>query len=186
MTPFEHLSVLISIILGMGIAHLLWSVHLLVQARARVRFHWLPLTWCALVFVSLVQWWWGSFDMRTRQDWNFFYFLFVLLRPVVAYLSAAFVLPTLEPGSPVDLRQYYFANRQWLFSLLAAGNLLDAVRRNVEGQPWSDIAVWSNLVSCALLGSLAASRGVRHHAVITLLTAALYGAFILRAALELR
>jgi hypothetical protein len=35
MTPFEHLSVLISIILGLGIAHLLASVHKLVQARAR-------------------------------------------------------------------------------------------------------------------------------------------------------
>jgi hypothetical protein len=186
LTPFEHLSVLISIILGLGIAHLLWSVHLLVQKRARVRFHWLPLVWSALVFVSLVEWWWASFGMRSQHDWNFFYFLFVLLRPVVAYLSAAFVLPTLEPGVSCDLRQYYFANRQWLFSLLAAGNLLDAVRRHLEGAPLADVGVWSNLVSCLLLGSLAVSRNARLHAVITLLTAALFALFILRAALELR
>jgi hypothetical protein len=185
MTPFEHLSVLISIILGLGIAHLLWSLQQLVQARARVRFHWLPLAWSGLVFVGLVEWWWASFGMRAQSDWNFFFFLFVLLRPVTAYLGAAFVLPTVEPATPIDLERYYFANRRWLFSVLAAGNLLDAVRRGVEGVPLADIAVWSNLVSCLLLGSLGVVRSARFHALITLLTAALFAVFIVRAALEL-
>lgn len=166
-------------------AHLLWSFHLLAQKRSRVRFHWLPLVWAALVFVSLVEWWWASFGMRSQHEWNFFYFLFVLLRPVVGYLSASFVLPTLEPGAACDLRQYYFDNRQWLFSLLAAGNLLDALRRLLEGAALGDIGVWSNLVGCLLLASLAVSRNVRHHAAITLLTATLFAVFVVRAALEL-
>lgn len=41
MTPFEYLSVLISIILGLGLAHLLSAVRELIQRRARVRFYWL-------------------------------------------------------------------------------------------------------------------------------------------------
>ena len=185
MTPFEHLSVLISIILGLGIAQLLWTFHQLVQARSRVRFYWLPLTWSALIFVAIVEWWWVSFGMRTQSEWNFFYFLFVLLRPVTAYLSAAFVLPTPEPATPIDLRRYYFDNRRWLFALLAAGNLLDGLRRVLEGTPFAEVAVWSNFVSCLLLVSLALSRSVRYHTVLTLLTAGLFALFILRAALEL-
>ena len=45
MTPFEHLAVLISLVLGLAIAQLLTTAHRLVLARERVRFYWLPLTW---------------------------------------------------------------------------------------------------------------------------------------------
>lgn len=36
-SPFEHISVLVSIILGLGITQLLMSAHRLVQARDRVK-----------------------------------------------------------------------------------------------------------------------------------------------------
>jgi hypothetical protein len=184
-TPFEHLSVLISIILGLGITHLLANVNALAQARGRVRLHWLPVVWSVLVFVGLVQWWWGSFDMHTAGDWNFFFFLFVLLRPVVAYLSAAFVLPQVEPGVTYDLREYYFRNRYWLFLLLAGGNVLDGLRRMMTGQQLEEIAVWSNFVSSLIVASLAFVTSERYHAVVTGLTVALYGTFIMSSALEL-
>ena len=56
MTPFEHLTVLISIVIGMGLAHLLNTVHELIQERARVRFYWLSVLWFFLIFISLVEW----------------------------------------------------------------------------------------------------------------------------------
>jgi hypothetical protein len=183
-STFEHLSVLISIILGMGVTHLLANVHDLVQARRRVVVYWLPILWSVIIFIGLVQWWWVSFAMHQQEHWNFFYFLFLLLRPVTLYLTAAFVLP--RPGrGTCDLRAYYFDNRYWLFLLLATGNVLDGLRRYYEGQPMSDIEVWSNFVSAGLLGSLAISDDERWHAVIALLTAALFGTFIVTSALEL-
>jgi len=56
MTPFEYLSVLISIILGLGLTHLLSAVRELIQKRAQVRFYWLALIWAALIFMAQVQW----------------------------------------------------------------------------------------------------------------------------------
>lgn len=185
MSPFEHLSVLISIILGLGVTQLLSNVHELVQARTRVRLHWLPVVWSGLVFIGLVQWWWASFGMHGQREWNFFYFLFILLRPVSAYLSAAAVLPKIEPGESCDLREYYFGNRRWLFLLLSFGNLLDGLRRMLSGEQIQDIAVWSNFVSCALLVSLAFSANERLHTAVTLLTAGLFATFIVAAALQL-
>ncbi|MGD2067149.1 MAG: hypothetical protein PVI57_00585 [Gemmatimonadota bacterium] len=185
MTLFEHLSVLISIVIGLGLTHILSNAHELVQARDRVRRHWLPMAWAVLVFVALVQWWWTSFTFRTRHDWTFFYFLFLLLRPVVFYLAAAFVLPRVEPDRPCDMRAYYFRTRGWLFSLLAFGQVLDGVRRIVAGEPITEISVWSNFVSATLVGSLARVENVRWHAVITVLTAALFLAFLVQSALTL-
>ena len=188
MTPFEHLAVLISIVLGLGIAHLLTSVHRLVQARARVRTYWLPLLWTLLLFVTQIEWWWAIFALRTETVWNFFYFLFVLLSPVSLYLAAAFVLPEVEAGgdAPIDLRAYYYENRRWFFAIVAAGPMLDASRRAVQAGTWLDAGVVSNLIAAVLLSLLALTSRPRVHGVATLLITALFGYFLLSAALELR
>lgn len=182
MTYFEHLSVLISIVIGLGLTHLLANVHELVQARERVQVHWLPVAWAVLVFVGLVQWWWSSFTFSTRDEWTFFYFLFLLMRPVTSYLSAAFVLPRVDAGADYDLRAYYFETKGWLFTLLASGNVLDGVRRMLEGEAASEVSVWSNFVSAALVGSLAITDDERYHAFITAVTIGLFLMFLLQAA----
>ena len=186
MTPFEHLAVLISIVLGLGLTQLLLSAHRLVQARERVTFYWLPVAWAAILFVSLIEWWWASFALRTETVWNFFYFLFILLSPVSLYLAAAFALPEIEPGTRYDLRAYYYGNRVWFFGVLAASPALDALRRGLQAGSWRDVGAWSNVVAAALLASLAVSRRQWHHIVVTLLVAALFGFFIVSAALQLR
>ena len=186
MTPFEHLAVLISIVLGLGLTQLLASVHRLAQARDRVRLYWLPLVWVALIFVTQVEWWWASFALRTETVWNFFYFLFVLMSPVSLYLAAAFALPEIEPGQRYDLREFYYENRGWFFGVVALGPALDAVRRGIQAGSATDFGAWSNAVSAVLVASLAVSRRQWYHAAVTLALSALFAYFIVSAALELR
>jgi hypothetical protein len=186
MTAFEHLAVLISIVLGLAIAQLLTTAHRLVLARERVRFYWLPVAWAVLLFVTLVEWWWGIFALRGVTTWNFFYFLFILLSPVSLFLATASVLPEVEPERAYDLRDYYYRNRGWLFSLIALGPLLDGVRRAVQAGSFTDLGAASNLLSAVLVGSLAVSRRPLQHAAITLSVAGLFLYFIVSAALQLR
>lgn len=188
MTPFEHLTVLVSIVIGMGITHLLTTVHELVQVRTRVRFYWLPVLWFVLLFISLVEWWWAIFALRTTVKWNFFYFLFLLMSPVTLYLAAAFVLPDdSERGAEViDLRHYYYENSGWLFTMLAISPALDGVRRGITAGSFADTGSWSNLVSALLLASLAKVKRPWYHALITLIVAALFLSFIVSSAMELK
>ncbi len=188
MTPFEHLTVLISIVIGMGLAHLLNTVHELIQVRGRVRVYWLPVLWFFLIAVGLVEWWWAIFALRTTVKWNFFYFLFVLLSPISLYLAAAFVLPDdSERGNDViDLRRYYYENRGWLFGTLAVNPALDAIRRGVEVGTVTDLSVWSNATAAVLVASLGMVKTPWYHAVITLIVASLFGSFIVSSALLLR
>lgn len=185
MTAFEHLSVLISLVLGLGIAHLLSSVHHLVLARHRVRFHWLPLLWAALMFIGLVQEWWSIFELRDRPEWNFFGFLVTLIDPVILYLTASFVLPPVEADRPCDLKAYYFGVRAWFFPLAAWGNLFDGVRRLWEGLPPGHVAIWSNFLGAALILSLARVRNERYHALVTLAIAAVFAVYLLMAAVRI-
>jgi hypothetical protein len=184
-TPFEHLSVLISIIIGLGIAHLLFNVHRLVVARERVRGYWLAIVWVALVFTAQVQWWWSSFGFRDEVRWNFFYFLFILLSPVSLYLAAAFVLPDIERRRRYDLREYYYRNSRWFFAIMAMSPLLDAFRRGFEAGTAASFDVWSNAIAALMLASLTVSRSAVHHVLVTLTVTALFMAFIVSSAIEL-
>ena len=186
-TPFEHLSVLISIILGLGIAQLLTNVHALAQAADRVRVYWLSVLWATLIFVGQVEWWWSSFSFQKLplETWSFFYFLFVLLSPVTLYLAAAFVLPGIGPGERVDLRAHYYRTKGWFFAMAAAGPALDAVRRGLSSGSLGDLGVTSNVAAAALVGSLALTEREAYHAVVTLGVVSLFAYFIVSAALNL-
>lgn len=188
MTPFEHLTVLVSIVIGLGIAHLLTTVHELVQVRSRVRFYWLPVAWLVLIFVALIEWWWAIFALRMTVQWNFFYFLFLLMSPVTMYLAAAFVLPDdSERGHDViDLRRYYYENSTWLFGVLSVSPALDGIRRAVTAGTVRDTGAWSNLVSAVLLASMGVVRKPLYHTIMTLIVASLFLSFIVSSALQLR
>ena len=185
MSAFEHLSVLISIVIGMGLAHLLISVQRLVQARDRVTSYWLSVLWTILIFVTLIEWWWASFAFRDRQDWNFFYFLFILASPISLYLAAAFVLPWAEDGRIYDLRDYYYSTRKFFFLLVAIGPTLDAIRRAGQAGSITDFGAVSNAISAVLVGSLAFSEKPWHHTLVTLIVTGLFGIFIVSEALKL-
>jgi hypothetical protein len=185
-TPFEHISVLVSIVLGLGLTQLLIGVHRLVQGRERIRTYWLSLLWVALIFVSQVEWWWASYALRDLTVWNFFYFLFVLLSPVSLFLASAFVLPEIESEKHYDLREYYYRNRSWFFAFVATGPALDAIRRGLQAGTFADFGSLSNAVTAILLVSLAISRNARWHATVTLFAGGLFLFFIVSSALQLR
>ncbi len=186
MTPFEHLAVFVSIVLGLGVAQLTTAVHRLAAARARVRPCWLPLAWVGLIFVTRVEWWWAVYAMRHRLAWNFVYFRFVVLSPVSLYLAAAFAPPGVGPGGRYDLREYYYADRRWFFGFVAAGPVLDAVRRSTQAGTRRDAGVVSNRAAAAMVATLTVSRRPAYHAAVTAVVAALCFAFILESAFELR
>lgn len=119
MSQFEYLSVLVSIIIGLGLSHLLASAARLIQMRSRVRFHAPTLLWMALLFLLQVQIWWAAFGDRGEEVWNFFDFLSFLLIPVLAYLLTYLLVPELEGEATADLEASYHRNRGWFFGLLA-------------------------------------------------------------------
>ena len=132
MDVFSHLSVLISIILGLGLSHLLSRVGELFQARAMhggaVRIYWVQMAWVLVVFIAHVQLWWALFFWTERlESASYFDFILVLLGPVTLFLASRIVLPDLEDNPTVDLRQYFHAIRPWFFTVLALYPLVAAI-----------------------------------------------------------
>lgn len=121
MDPFSYLSVLISIVLGLGLSHLLAGAAQLVRHRATVRLYAPTLFWMGMLFLLHIQVWWSVFALRRIEAWTFFGFMLVLAIPMMVYLLSYLQVP--DKGE-VDLRQRYYENRGWFFALLTLLPLL--------------------------------------------------------------
>lgn len=178
MTPFEYLSVLISIILGLGISHLLTSAARLIQRRQRVRFYAPTLLWMATLFLAQVQIWWAAYDARHDAEWNFFSFLFFLLIPVLAYLLTYVLVPDLETEGAIDLRASYHANRVWFFALLGAVAVVSLTRDLArDGRAALDVAFRASFL--VLAGIAASVKREGFHQANAVLVLLLFGAYVL-------
>ncbi|HEX5725907.1 MAG TPA: hypothetical protein VFX98_10615 [Longimicrobiaceae bacterium] len=171
MEIFAHLAVLVSIILGLGLSHLLSRVGELVQARAtlgvRVTTYWVQLAWVLVVFLAHVQLWWSLFRWADRlPQASYFEFLLVLMGPVTLFMASRIALPDLEDNPTVDLRQYFFAIRPWFFTILGCYPLVAAVTMVfVDDWRWSPDRLVQLALSAALFSG-ALVRSERYHRVL--------------------
>ncbi|MFV1988926.1 MAG: hypothetical protein ACC682_16770 [Gemmatimonadota bacterium] len=97
MTLFEFILVMVSLILAIGVTHLLQGVAAIVQQRKELDFSWVPLVWASYLFLVTAAHWWSLWDMR-GADWTFPAFFFVLLPPTLLYLAVSLLVSS-GPGT---------------------------------------------------------------------------------------
>src|SRR5438445_8258271 len=93
MSPFEYLSVLISIVLALGMTRVLAGVGEMLQASSHRQIYWVHVLWIVNLFLYLVVAWWIFYRWRNQQPWTFFLFVFVLISPTILYLAAMLLFP---------------------------------------------------------------------------------------------
>ena len=93
MNEFEYISVLLSILIGLGVTQLLSGLARLVRdGRALAPAWWVLLTVGTLLVASF-QVWWISFAWRTVTEWTFFSYVTFMVQPVLLYLLSYLILP---------------------------------------------------------------------------------------------
>lgn len=132
MDPFAYLSVLTSLVIGLGIARLLTGVGWMMQSRSRVHFSWTHGLWIANVFLFALLNWWILFRWRTQTEWTFFLLLFLLATPTITFVLTVLLFPESIPDG-FDYGQYFLSNRPWFFGLSALLAPLDAIDTALKG-----------------------------------------------------
>jgi len=185
MSNEEYLSVLVSIVVGLGISHLLTGVGNLLVDRARVRFYWVWGAFVLLVFMAYVQFWWATIGLGGEAvRTNFFGFLFFMLPPIGLFLMTVLLLPDFEGEGTIDLRRHYFANHRWFFGIGALVPLLSAIRAVVlSGDPITELDRLFDAAFITLLLTGAVSRSPRVHAVLATISLAAFLAMIVTTSL---
>jgi len=179
MDEFNYLSVLVSIVLGLGIAQLLTGVGRLLQNRARIRLYWPVIACVATMLLVHIQLWWSMFELRDHAGWTFLDFVAVLSLPIVLYLMSALVLPDFGDSQPDDLRAHYYANCRWYYGLGVLLVLLTFARELVlDGSVDRDLDSLSKLGFAALFASGAVVRAVRFHEALVTVNLGLLAVYI--------
>lgn len=175
---YQHVVVVMSIVLGLAVTQLLKGIAQLYRTRSRVRPYWLHSAWVGVLLVFSLLLWWTFWLYRGISEWNFFRFVLYLSPIIALYYLTALVIP--DPSEPVtDLKQYYFSNRRGLFGTFAVcGVLTGATATVVRGLPLTDPSNLFRLALVLLMLVALRSAGERVHAVVLVLCTALMFFFI--------
>ena len=133
MDLFEYTAVLTSIIIGLGLAHLLRGLAGLIQHPEKARLYWVHLLWVGYLFFTLVFWWWWEFRLGEIETWTLQLYLFVVFYAFLLFLASALLFPVSMEGY-ADYRDYFYSRRRWLFGIIAATYVVDLVDTMIKGQ----------------------------------------------------
>ena len=173
MDHFEYVMVLISIIVGLGIAHLLTGVGGIIDRRAGKRPE-LHLSvphgaWIAFTFTWLVQFWWWEFRFSELDpEWTIDLYFFLVTYAVTLFLMAVILVPKSWDGIE-NLDDYFLERRGWFYSAMLGMTGLDVIDSYLKGGweyvaddlgPWT-WSFWALLVLVCLIGIR--SKDLRFH-----------------------
>jgi type III secretory pathway component EscS len=159
MTPYEYLTVFISVVLGLAVVHLLSGVALLLDTRVRARGYWIHAVWTANVFVTTMLVWWFNFGLTEVQEWTLPFFLNLVAYSVVLYLMSGLLYPV--RGKEVeDFVTHFEANRTRFFMVCLGFQAIDFADAGLEhqalGTDWSPVQL--TIIAVFALGFLIAIR----------------------------
>ena len=117
MGTFEYLSVLVSVVVGLGVVHILEGIGRLISETKSPRLYWVHTLWVVESLAYLIFFWWFQLGYRPIERWTSALFVFVLLYAVAIYLQCVVVLPKAPQG---DYEEYFFTKRRWLYGIVMA------------------------------------------------------------------
>ena len=132
MDMFNYVMVLASVIIGLGITHLLMGVAGILQHPGRQKIYWVHLTWVAATFLRAIFWWWFEFRLSKTAEWTFTLYLFVLAYAFLIYLWCALLFPRDLEGYD-GFKGYFYSRRGWFFGLGIGAQMLDVADTLLKG-----------------------------------------------------
>ena len=150
MSPFEFVTVLISIILGLGITQIMSGIADQIHQWDKVKLYWPHMLWVVLVFVLHVQQWWLTYELRVITSWRLPFFLFEILYPINLFILARILFPSAGEAAFTDLKKFYFQNYRKFFVMVIILSTLSAIENIVI----YDLGVEGWLVNIILLTGL--------------------------------
>ena len=111
--------VLVSIIVGLGVAEVLTGVARQIRFRDSSVGYWVHACAVAIIFFALLQNWWELWVLRDAAQWNFLGLVLMLLPPSALYLVAHLIFPDSIQGA--KFRTHYYGEMRpiWWLAVFA-------------------------------------------------------------------
>ncbi len=182
MSLFEFILVMVSLILAIGVTHLLRGVAAIVQNRETLQLDWVPLTWAASLFILSALHWWSLWDFRV-VEWTFPDFFFVLLAPTFLYVAVS-ILVSPDLAAPGNSMAASFERVRLPFMVvmvaLALATGWDGWVLGVE-PAWNSLRIVQvGVIGTLLVGAASSKRVIQQCVAVAILGIFFVVAFVLR------
>ena len=163
MSVFEYLGVILSVIMGLGLTHILAGLSKTVHHRKTVKPYWVHTVWAFNSLIYIVVIWWGMFWWSNQQDWLFFQFLLLILYAIVLFFLASLLYPW-DFANDFDFEKHFFETRPWFFSVLAFCWVIDIPetllksRDHLRDLPPGYFLLASTFITLGLVGAIWSNR----------------------------
>jgi hypothetical protein len=131
MGVFEYIGVLVSVIMGLGITHLVTGASKLIQHRDQVRFYLPHMLWTLNILIFILLIWWGMFSWSAHETWFAYEYLFITLYAIVMFFLASMLYPW-DMRKDIDVREHFSVNRIWFFGTLLVAWWIDVLATLVK------------------------------------------------------
>jgi hypothetical protein len=129
---YQHIRVVISIILGLCITKLLSGVARFIQHPKRTNVSFIHLGWVFSLLLWVIHFWWWEFRLSTLPRWTFEIYFFVFFYASLFYLLSSLLFPEYLTDYK-NYEEYFLSRRKWFFGLLALTMLADVVDTELKG-----------------------------------------------------
>jgi hypothetical protein len=123
-SAFEYVSILISIILGLGITQILSSFSDLLYHFKKIKFYYPHSIWIGFVLFLHIQDWFVTYQLKDKMVWRLPELLFILLYPISLFIAAKMLLPTNDDEERFDMKIFYQSQFPMIFSVISVSILL--------------------------------------------------------------
>ncbi len=169
MTSFEYISTLLSIIIGLGITHLLIGIGRIINNPKGVKPYWIHLVWTLTIFIWLISYWWFEYRLISILEWTFQLYLFFILYAVSLFFLCIINMPFYFPD---DFREYYYSTRKWFFIVFLLVNIIDITDTLIKGSShFASLGIgypifFTSCIIMAIVGFF--SKKELHHAIVAI------------------
>ena len=156
MSPFEFITVFVSLIVGFALSHILRAVSDLYEIRERVKPYWLNSLWVITVIMWSIFTWWGLWMLSIdRIDWTYAQYWFLVMNVSSIYFFTTLVLPKATDDGTIDLETHYYSVHKAFFSIVAFSLFSSAVvNHSLFGEPLiGPMTIMPSIVGCAAIGA---------------------------------
>ena len=126
-SAFEYVTILISIILGLGITQVLSSIAEYIHHSKKVTFYYPHSIWVAIILFMHIQEWFVIYELKGYPVWKLPTFLFIILYPIALFIITKLLFPIKLTDNELDLKEYYLNNFPKIFYLFSICILLSVI-----------------------------------------------------------
>ena len=132
---FNHIRVVVGMVLSLSIARLLTGLAVFIQHPGRTRVYWVHLGWVLSMFLFLLHFWWWEYRLAALTSIDFAVYMFLIGFACLFFFLCVLLFPTsIEEYSGYE--DYFLSRRAWFFGFLALAYTVDLADTALKGLPY--------------------------------------------------